>query len=150
MHWPRNQEWVVSSRSFGAWTPVQMIVFNASIWLSCGICWGCAEASFYARNNFDIINLVPMFYLKPCSPNKRSFKGSGGVVGGLDLRRQATTCARDCSLSWPPVASRCMHSALYFPNKRSFRRPGVVGAWCFLVFLPMALYWLSSFSGMAV
>ena len=53
-------------------------------------------------------------------PNKRSFRGPGGVGRGLDLRCQAKTCAEQMAFvaSRAPVASRGLplHTVSFIPE----------------------------------
>ena len=72
------------------------------------------------------------------SPNKRSFRGPGSVVRGLDLQHGAKICAWEVAsmvsrglhgLPWSPVVSRGLplHALrLIPPKKRSFGGSGGV------------------------
>ena len=57
------------------------------------------------RGDPMVLRLRPSYTLT-CSPNKRSFRGPGGVDRGLDLQHRAKICAREaglCGLPWSPV-----------------------------------------------
>ena len=75
---------------------------------------------------FIYLFIFSFMYLFLHSPIKRSFRGPGGVVGGLDMQHVAKICAREKAyvvsrgLPWSPAA--CFKP--FSPNKRSIRGLG--------------------------
>ena len=68
----------------------------------------------------DLSDSLPMSYVGFASPNKRSFRGPGGVVGGLNSGHWAEICARELASVvsqrgplWYPRVSRGLRIASY-------------------------------------